>query len=283
MRDLCSLPVSSANGAPLHLLRREPGARTRRAQALSVFAHGAAVAAVFLAASYPPGRDVPAGQPPRPGEREPIRYTPLETLLGTRAGRSSGGGDRNPVPATKGDLPPHSFLALLGPRLPDDARHILTVPVAVPDAEAPAFPNPVADIGLSWMTARTGSAGPGDRHSLGDGKGRGIGDLDGDSDGQDGGSRTRGNVRSAPGCAYCPDPQYTDEARQLKIQGSVTLRVLVGADGRAAEIRLEQGLGYGLDERAVQTIRGWRFLAARDAARRPVASWITVEAVYRLF
>jgi protein TonB len=63
----------------------------------------------------------------------------------------------------------------------------------------------------------------------------------------------------------------------------VTLQVLVGADGRAAQIRIVQGIGMGLDERAEQAIRGWKFVPAQDAARHPVAHWVTVEAVFRLF
>jgi periplasmic protein TonB len=84
-------------------------------------------------------------------------------------------------------------------------------------------------------------------------------------------------------CAYCPDPQYTDEAREVKVQGSVTLLVLVDAEGRASQIRVVRGIGMGLDERAMQAIRGWKFVPARDAAHRPVSAWVTVEAVFRLF
>ena len=86
-----------------------------------------------------------------------------------------------------------------------------------------------------------------------------------------------------PTCVICPYPIYTDEARHVKVQGTVTLRVLVGTDGRAAQIRVVSGVGYGLEERAEQTVRGWKFKPAIDAARRPVPAWVTIEAVYRLF
>ena len=91
------------------------------------------------------------------------------------------------------------------------------------------------------------------------------------------------NVVSLPKCAYCPDPQYTDEAREARLQGAVTLLVLVDADGRASQIRITQGIGLGLDERAVQAIRTWKFVPARDGARRAIPAWVTVEAVFRLF
>jgi len=44
-----------------------------------------------------------------------------------------------------------------------------------------------------------------------------------------------------------------------------------------------RGVGFGLEERAAETVRGWKFNPARDASRRPVAAWVTIEAVFRLF
>jgi TonB family protein len=58
---------------------------------------------------------------------------------------------------------------------------------------------------------------------------------------------------------------------------------LVNADGRAAQIRIVQGIGFGLDERAAEAVRGWKFIPARDAAHRGIPAWVTIEAVYRLF
>jgi TonB family protein len=84
-------------------------------------------------------------------------------------------------------------------------------------------------------------------------------------------------------CVTCPYPIYTDEARHAKMQGTVTLRVLVGADGRASDIRVVRGVGFGLVERAVQTVRGWKFRPARDANQLALPAWVTIEAVFRLF
>jgi protein TonB len=67
------------------------------------------------------------------------------------------------------------------------------------------------------------------------------------------------------------------------VQGTVTLAVLVGADGRAHGVRVVKGIGFGLDERAVETVRGWKFVPARDGGKRAVAAWVTVETVFRLF
>ena len=74
-----------------------------------------------------------------------------------------------------------------------------------------------------------------------------------------------------------------DAPRHVKVQGTVTLRVLVGMDGKAAQIRVVRGVGYGLDERAIETVRGWKFKAAHDAAGRNVPAWVVIETVFRLF
>ncbi|HKW32089.1 MAG TPA: energy transducer TonB [Candidatus Acidoferrum sp.] len=133
------------------------------------------------------------------------------------------------------------------------------------------------------MKDNADSAGPGKDHGFGSGKKGGMGDDEGPGAGQ-GESYKDGyaNVVTRPTCLYCPDPQYTDDAREAKIQGRVTLRVLVGADGRASQIQIVQGVGMGLDERAVQSVRLWKFTPAHDGARRAMPEWITIEIIFRL-
>lgn len=284
MRDLQSLSVSSANGAPLHLIRFERSARSRQAQAISMFAHAAVVVAVLFAATHSHAVRKALGESEHTSLAGPLTFIPPPEEFGTPSlGLNGSGGGKNPVPTTAGNLPRLSSMPLMPPRLPDSAHHILSVPVTVFDADAPQFPAPVNDVGLPWMKDRTDSPGPGNSNTIGGKNGRSVGDDDGTRAGRSDRAGPYSNVMSAPACAYCPDPQYTDEAREVKMQGSVTLLALVGADGRAAEIRLERGLGYGLDERAIQTVRTWRFVPARDGARRPVPAWVTIEAVYRLF
>jgi TonB family protein len=80
-----------------------------------------------------------------------------------------------------------------------------------------------------------------------------------------------------------PDPLYSEEARKTKLQGSVLLAVLVGTDGRAKDICILRGIGMGIDENAILAIRNWQFIPAKDAAHRPIDSWIKVETMFRLF
>jgi TonB family protein len=67
-----------------------------------------------------------------------------------------------------------------------------------------------------------------------------------------------GGVQS-PSLQYKVDPQYTDEARDAKIEGSVVLSVVIGTDGKAHDINVVKHLGGGLDEKAVEAVQMWSF------------------------
>ncbi len=275
----------SANGAPIHSLQWEQSPRTGRAQGASFLTHAAILSALILVALHPQG---PKRDPAPPGERL-TNYLPLPTKLldslrGPRpSGGSGNGSGHDSRPTRQGNLPALSSIQLLKPTLRQNQDPEMPVPPTILDPSAPRVLTAVDNLGLPWMPEQNNSSGRGKGHTIGDGPGDSIGDTPGDGVGQGPTPGVYHPGMTLPSCAYCPDPQYTDEAREAKLQGQVTLQVLVGADGRASQIRIVQGIGMGLEERAKQAIRGWRFVPARDAARRAVPAWVTVEAVFRLF
>lgn len=277
---------SSANGAPLHVLSFRRSETAGGARTASLLTHLALVFGILLLhfSTHVPG-DSSVGP-------ETIRHrgltffrAPADGQFGRPSlGKKSGGGEEDTRPARHGFLAPGSSMPLAPPRRPMDAQPVLPVTASVFDSNAPQFAMPVTNLGIPWMKNDSDSAGPGKNHGFGSGKKGGMGDDEGPGAGQ--GEAYNGlyaNAASLPSCAYCPDPQYTDEAREAKLQGKVTLRVLVGADGRAAQIRIVQGIGLGLDERAAQAIRSWKFVPAHDAGRHTVPAWVTVETIFRLF
>jgi periplasmic protein TonB len=275
---------SSANGAPLHLLRWGRSPRLKRAQSVSLVTHAAIIATLLLLAI--PARHVTIPVPPGIKIRAHIG-TPRDlwaAMMGRNPseGRGSGGG-KTPIPATTGNLVPVSSIQIVRPSLPPKRESIVPIPPMILDPPAPPLLASVNKIGLPWMRDDTNSPGPGDSNTIGNSNGRTMGDgpVDGPGGAGDSSSAYRPGV-TLPTCVYCPDPQYTDEAREAKLQGHVTLRVLVGTDGRASQIQIAQGIGMGLDDRAVQSVRSWKFTPARDGARRPVPQWITIEIIYRL-
>jgi TonB family protein len=81
---------------------------------------------------------------------------------------------------------------------------------------------------------------------------------------------------SAPRLVYSPDPEYSAEALDLKYEGFCVLSLVVGTDGRPRDIKVVQELGHGLDEKAVEAVKEWKFEPAMKDAK-PVAVQIYVQ------
>jgi TonB family protein len=92
--------------------------------------------------------------------------------------------------------------------------------------------------------------------------------------------RVGGDV-SAPRLLHKVEPQYTEEARNARIEGTVVLAVVVGADGRVKQASVQRPMGSGLDEQALAAVHQWEFQPAyRDG--QPVAVNATIEVNFRL-
>jgi TonB family protein len=87
---------------------------------------------------------------------------------------------------------------------------------------------------------------------------------------------------SPPRAIYQPNPEFSDQARVAKFQGVVMLMLVVDDKGTATNVRILQPLGYGLDEKAVQAVSGWKFKPAEKDGQ-PVAAEIAVEVSFHLY
>ena len=114
------------------------------------------------------------------------------------------------------------------------------------------------------------SSGPGDGDGIGPGKGHGIGPGDGPGYGQGkdggfgGGARGAGGGRSAPAIVYRVEPEYSEEARKARFQGTVVLKTIVRRDGTVDVVNVVRSLGFGLDQNAIQALKQWRFRPAME-------------------
>ncbi len=121
----------------------------------------------------------------------------------------------------------------------------------------------------------TGGTGGGN----GAGEGRGIGDASGESVGE--GIAGRGGY-GRPIITYKPRPEWTEEARRNRIQGVVVLSATFGADGVVRNIRVIRGLGYGLDEKAIEAAKQIKFIPARGPDGRPASVRATINVEFNL-
>ncbi len=86
---------------------------------------------------------------------------------------------------------------------------------------------------------------------------------------------------SAPICIYQPMPAYSEEARHAKHQGTVVLWIVVNADGSVSDVRVKERLGMGLDEKAVETVKTWKFRPGMLNGV-PVPVLMSVQVLFRL-
>ncbi len=93
--------------------------------------------------------------------------------------------------------------------------------------------------------------------------------------------RVGGGV-SAPKAILAPDPAYTKEAQKANYQGVCVLALIVGVDGNPRDIRVVRPLGKGLDEKAIEAVKQWKFEPAMKDGK-PVAVAINVQVTFRLY
>ena len=86
---------------------------------------------------------------------------------------------------------------------------------------------------------------------------------------------------TAPVVLLKVDPEYSEEARKAKYQGTVLLYIEVNSDGRASNIRVVRSLGLGLDEKAIEAVKKWKFSPGKKDGK-PVLVAATVEVNFRL-
>jgi TonB family protein len=140
--------------------------------------------------------------------------------------------------------------------------------VVAPIITAPADPRTRIGV-LTQTTAENDSHGPGKGGGTGTGTGTGIGQGDGSGVGPGSGGGTGGGPYR-PGSGITPPrllkevrADYTEDARRRGVAGEVVLEIVVRRDGAVGDVRILQGLGGGLNDRAVQAVRQWRFSPAQ--------------------
>jgi len=199
-----------------------------------------------------------------------------------------GGGDRSPLPAPKGKLPKPSLRQFTPPAVIPPEQAKLTVEptiIAPPDVPLPqvALPNygdPLAKLGpLSNGTGSGAGIGSGSGGGVGPGNGGGFGP--GSGGGFGGGAFKVGGGVSPPTLLYKVEPEYSEEARKAKYQGTVVLSVVVDATGKAVEPHILRSLGLGLDEKAIEAVKKWKFKPGYKDGK-PVAVIAQIEVNFRL-
>ena len=267
-------------------LGRELFAQTARAERsttvpliLSTSLHGLAVATILFIASL--GFAVADERTEPIKEPEPIRMVFL-AIPGPGGGGGGGGmkmktppprAERkgpqkisSPLPARKlpppmrpQPKPPEPPKPLEAKQLPPVMAPIPTKPAETQDREGLLAKAP--EVQPSQGSGTGGGVGSGQGTGLGPGDGTGVGE--GSGGGYGGGPFRPGSGVEPPRLLREVRADYTDEARRANIEGEVELEIVVRRDGTVGDVKIVRGLRGGLNERAVQAVRQWRFAPGR--------------------
>ena len=209
-----------------------------------------------------------------------------------KMGGGGGGGDRSMIEANKGKLPklekdpitPPQPQTLEHPKLPEPAAINVQ-----PNIQLPDNPN-MPMIGMHSSTnVQMASAGTGSGAGMGSGSGGGLGSGQGNGYGPGYGGNTGGGLEqiggrvSAPVPIYEPEAEFSDEARRAKYQGVCLIAAIVDTQGNPQNVHVLRALGMGLDEKAMEAVRKYKFKPAMKDGKTPVAVMVTIEVDFRLY
>jgi periplasmic protein TonB len=212
---------------------------------------------------------------------------------GPQAGGGGGGGSHDIVDPEKGRMPkkalqpqvtPPQVQTVDKPKLAIEPTVNVQPEIKLPDN--PMLPN----LGVTKSPNVTiASNGQGSGAGIGTGSGTGIGSGNGNGVGPGSGGNFGGGVYQVGGGISAPVPlnnveaEFSDEARRAKYQGVCLISLIVDANGNPQNPHVVRPLGMGLDDKALEAVRKYRFKPAqkRDGTKVPVM--ITVEVNFRLY
>jgi|SRR5450432_377808 protein TonB len=254
-----------------------------RSMAASVALHAMlAFIALLSFVTYRATRIVPL---PITNSIELAAYKPAPGITAPSGG--GGGGDASKTPASTGSEPRFTDEQITPPVivLPNQHAKLTVEPTVVaPEMNLPRS----AQNGDPLSKLMIASNGVGVRGGIGSGEGGGIGSGNGNGIGfgnggwVGGGIFHVGNGVTAPRAIFSPEPEYSDEARKAKFQGIVALWAVVGPDGKPKDLSVARSLGMGLDEKALEAVKTWKFQPGMKDGH-PVAVQISIEVNFHLY
>jgi len=204
-----------------------------------------------------------------------------------------GGGDHDKIEAPKGRLPKLALQQITPPAIVLRNSHpkLAVEPTVVVPPQIHVAENKMLNLGTQASVVMPGappSNGTGSGGGIGSGSGGGVGVGHGPGVGAGSGGGIGGGVYkvgggiSAPTAISSPDPDYTEEARKAKKQGTCVLWLIVDSSGHPRDLKVVRGLGMGLDEKALEAVKNWRFQPALKDGK-PVDVQISVEVEFHLY
>ncbi len=216
-------------------------------------------------------------------------FVPASPLKDTMGG-GGGGGNHDIIEASKGKLPKFAKTQITPPQILriDNPKLAVEPTVVMPTIKLPDATN-MPDLGIPQSPqVALASQGSGSGSGFGSGSGGGIGSGNGNGVGPGSGGGYGGGVYhvgggvSNPTLIYAPDPEFSDEARRAKYQGVCVVGLIVDAQGNPQRVHIVRPLGMGLDEKALEAVKQYKFKPAIFRGK-PVPVEVDIEVNFRIY
>lgn len=192
-----------------------------------------------------------------------------------------GGGQKGPTPVTQGHLPKLAQDQIVPPKAPPLEKPKLEVePTVVVQKDLKMADNKMPDLGMPNSSLKGFSMGNGSGSGIGSGSGNGIGPGSGGNTG--GGPMHIGGSVRPPSVLYSVEPEFSEEARKAKFSGNVQVYLWVDENGNPSHVRVVRGVGMGLDEKAIDAVRQYKFKPAMQNGK-PVKVDLYIDVNFQIF
>ncbi len=271
---------------------RDPLARDRdrKSSWISIGVHLAVAAIIAALILWHPKKKVIVAQVAPP---QVFNITPFMPFAAspTASGGGGGGGDRDVLQAAQGKLPkidktqfvpPDEIIRNPKPKLAVEPTIVMPQNIKLPNNNMPNLgdPSTVVKGPASNGTGSAGGIGSGRSGGVGSGTGAGVGP--GQGGGYGGGIYQVGGGVSPPVPIYIPEAEFSDQARMAKYQGDVPVAVIVDAGGTTHDPSVIRPIGMGLDEKALEAVKQYRFKPAMFKGH-PVAVKMVVIVEFHIY
>ena len=268
------LPPLVLESQPIAVVDRMAAGRSYRSTALALGAHAVAILLIlYLVKSH-----IHFAAPVKIARVAELAVPPLAPVKAKAMG--GGGGQRGPTPVTKGTPPKFAEVQIVPPKAPPMMEAKIHVEPTIEVQKDVKMESSLPQIGVASSPVVGMSMGNGSGSGLGSGNGSGLGPGSGGNTG--GGPKRIGGGVSAPVLIYSVDPEFSEEARKAKAAGHVMVALWVDEKGLPTHVRVIRGLGMGLDEKAVEAVKQYRFRPSMENGK-PVTVSMNIDVMFQIF
>jgi protein TonB len=268
------LPPLQLESQPIAVVDRMKVKRDPTSTAIAVVIHGLVILLIaFLIAKH-----VQLGAKAKTTLVTEVSIPPMAPVKAQAMG--GGGGQKGPTPVTKGSPPKFADQQIVPPNKPPLIEPKIKIEPTVEVQKDVKMATNLPNFGVPNSPLVGMSMGNGSGTGLGAGNGSGIGPGSGGNIG--GGPRRIGGGVSAPILIFSVEPEFSEEARKAKVAGNVLVNLWVDTNGNPSHVHVIRGVGMGLDEKAVEAVKQYKFKPAMENGK-PVLVELNVEVNFQIF